>query len=77
MNATSALTVDGYTVVVAAPAHMMARSARIHSKRVLEATATRWPGLHADGHEPGRQPLHLIADLPPRPRLPGVAVRKR
>ena len=41
MNATSSCWVVGYTVVVAPPADMIARSARIHSIRVPEAIATR------------------------------------
>ena len=44
MNADSSAFVCGYTVVVAAPAHMMPRSARIHSTRVEEASATRCSG---------------------------------
>lgn len=41
MYADSSALVCGYTVVVAAPAHMMPRSARIHSSRVPAARATR------------------------------------
>ncbi len=44
MNADSSALVCGYTVVVAAPAHMMPRSPRIHSTRVAEASATRCSG---------------------------------
>ncbi len=44
MNADSSALVCGYTVVVAAPAHMMPKSARIHSTRVAEARATRSSG---------------------------------
>ena len=41
MNATSSPSVVGYTVVVAPPAHITAKSARIHSIRVEHAIATR------------------------------------
>ena len=41
MNRTSPSAVAGYTVVVAAPAQLIARSARIHSMRVVDAMATR------------------------------------
>lgn len=44
MNADSSALVCGYTVVVAAPAQRMPRSARIHSTRVEEASATRCSG---------------------------------
>ena len=42
----------GYTVVVAAPAHMIARSARIHSYRVLDAIPTRCSGSMSSASRP-------------------------
>ncbi len=44
MYAVSSAFVCGYTVVVAAPAQMMPRSASIQSTRVVEAMATRSSG---------------------------------
>ena len=41
MYAVSSSLVEGYTVVVAAPAHMMPRSARIHSYLVPDEMPTR------------------------------------
>ena len=45
MNATSSACVVGYTVVVAAPAARMPKSATTHSYRVPDASATRSSGL--------------------------------
>ncbi len=44
MYATSGAFVEGYTVVVAPPAHMIARSTAIHSTLVPQAIATRCSG---------------------------------
>ncbi len=48
----SAALLVGYTVVVAAPAHMIARSASTHSYRVLEAIATRSSGAMPSASNP-------------------------
>ncbi|CAM5679988.1 hypothetical protein SVIOM74S_01093 [Streptomyces violarus] len=56
----------------AAPAHMMPRSARIHSIRVAEARATRCSGLHAQLDQPGRDGVDPLGGLAPAQRLPVV-----
>ena len=52
MYATSSEFVEGYTVVVAPPAHITARSAKIHSSRVAAAIATRSSGCKPRDRKP-------------------------
>ena len=65
--------VVGYTVVVAPPAHRIARSDRIHSMRVVEAIATRCWGWTTEIDQAGGQVEHPILGLRPGQRLPVVA----
>ena len=61
MKATSSPVVEGYTAVVAAPAHMIARSAYSHSMRVLEAMATRCSGWIPRASSPAASVLTVSA----------------
>ena len=53
---------------------MIARSARIHSIRVLEAMATRSSRLDAEREQPGRQLEDLVLGLRPAQRDPAIAL---
>ena len=57
------------------PAHMIARSARIHSKRVPEAMPTRCSGSMPERDQAGRQLGDVVAGLLPGLRLPALALR--
>ena len=73
MKAVSAALVFAYTVVVAAPADMIARSARIHSYLVLDSDADPLFRLDAQSQKPGCQQLHSGGGVSPGDRRPFAA----